>query len=277
MLKILRTFIVICILSICHLANAKILTINQLSEILPEIKKSNSSTLLLFDIEDVLIVPLPEYDMHHPYRKLLLSQYKKTLSKQQIDEMLSIVLANRKVKFVDKDTAKIFDYIKKHHIPATILTKCSTKSYGVIANMADFRMNEIKKLGLDFAQLSPFTKDAILPDMVTDGPEKQVKTPIIKAGMIFTSRLNKAKVLEVILKQYNFYPTKIIFIDDKLKNLHALEDLSKKLHIDFVGYEFTGAQNLPKYSIDVQKEESCFHTLREQHVWCYECCGYLNK
>ena len=269
MIKILRASLIICILSIGHLAFAKILTINKLSEILPEIEGSNSSTLLLFDIEDVLITPLPEYDMHHPYRKLLLSQYKKTLSSTQIDEMLSIILKNRKVKFVDSDTLKIFDYIKKRHIPTTVLTKCSTKSYGVITNMADFRMQELQKLGLDFTKLSPFTKDAILPDMVTDGPEKQTKTPIVKSGMIFTSRLNKAKVLENVFKQYNFHPTKIIFIDDKLQNLHALEELSQKLHIDFIGFEFTGAQNLLDYSIDEKKEESCFHTLQEQHVWCY--------
>lgn len=253
MIKILRASLIICILSIGHLAYAKILTINKLSDVLPEIERANSRTLLLFDIEDVLIVPLPEYDMSQPYRKSLISQYKKTLSEQQLDEMLSVILKNRKVRLVDSDTLKIFDSIKKRHIPTTVLTKCSTKSYGVIDNMADFRMNELRKLGLDFTKLSPFTKDAILPDMVTDRPEKQTKTPIVKSGMIFTSRLNKAKVLENVFKQYNFHPTKIIFIDDKLKNLRALEELSQKLHIDFIGFEFTGAQNLPNYSIDEKK------------------------
>lgn len=268
-MQIFRTFILILVLSVGGIAQGKILTITKLSEMWPEITVSDTNTLILFDAEDVLMAPLPEYNMEHAYRKKLISNYKEHLSEKKIDDMLSVILEKRKIQFVDPDTAEIFVYLKTHQIPATVLTKGRTKNYGVIPNMTDFRIKEIQTLGLNFHELSPFKEDMILPDMITDGAEKEVKTPLVKSGIIFSSRLNKASVLEVVLKKYNFYPKKIIFVDDKMKNIKPMEQLAKKLKIEFIGYEFTGSQNLPVAPINESEEDLCFIKLQNNGIWCH--------
>jgi hydroxymethylpyrimidine pyrophosphatase-like HAD family hydrolase len=264
--RILYCLIYFVIHSTCY---GHVINISHLSEIIPELHKADRFTLVLFDAEDVLITPSENYNLNYPVRQQLIKKYKNTVPEDRLDYMMSVIIKDRTIQFVDKDTWHIFEYLKKHSIPSTVLTKGRTRHYGTIQNMMDFRINELERIGLDFRDLSPFTNDMELPRMLRRDSDQELKTPMIKHGIIFTAGVDKGQALEAVFKKYNFYPKQIIFIDDKLKNLQSIESLAHKLHIKFIGYEYTGVQDnhLPK--LNQKKEEECFMKLERQGIWCY--------
>ncbi|HRW58961.1 MAG TPA: DUF2608 domain-containing protein, partial [Chlamydiales bacterium] len=62
--------------------------------------------------------------------------------------------------------------------------------------------------------------------------------PLFYKGMIFTCCSNKGKSLEQFLLYAKIHPSKIIFIDDKLKNLVDIEKLCEKEDIPFLGIQY---------------------------------------
>ncbi len=75
----------------------------------------------------------------------------------------------------------------------------------------------------------------------------------LKARVI-TAEVDEAKVLEYILRQKNYYPKKIVFIDDQLNSLESLEKLCTKLKIKFEGFHYTAVSLMTTSVVDEQLE-----------------------
>ncbi len=58
-------------------------------------------------------------------------------------------------------------------------------------------------------------------------------------GVIFSGNNDKGLVLIELLNNIDFKPTKIIFIDDKLKNIVAVEYAAQKCSIEFIGIRYS--------------------------------------
>lgn len=91
--------------------------------------------------------------------------------------------------------------------------------------------------------------------------------PILDLGMIFTAGLDKGSILEFILSKYNYYPSKIIFIDDLLDNLQSIQKLTNKLDIDFQGFHYKAVSMIPLPDVNLELEKIRFSVLLEKHLW----------
>ena len=84
---------------------------------------------------------------------------------------------------------------------------------------------------------------------------------IYKDGIIFTGQNNKGDVLIKFIHLANLKPSKIIFIDDKLKNLQLVQAaIEKNFGIDFVGIRYSRCDEYVK-EFDCEKADKEFQDI----------------
>ena len=262
----IRLFTLILTLLFSNFVLAEIVQTNDYAIIEKFVKKTNQQTLVMFDLDDVLTLPTNPYNISYPLRKKHVKEIEKKYGEGEAKNFWSIIFMNRKIKFVDNKIPGILDDIEKRKIPTIALTKCFTHNYGKIDNAHDWRISELKSLNVDFSKFSPLKGTYRILDIIpVNGRPSSI--PMLKSGVIFTARADKGMILEKIFKKYNYYPKKILFIDDKYKNLASIEKLSKKYNIKFDGIIITKAYNLPRPKLEPQNEERRFQILENEEKW----------
>ena len=226
-------------------------------------KKIPVDTLVIFDVDHVLIMPTDSYTRNrHPYRKILWDNIVSNNSEKKIIKLQSIVTSKAKWCLVEPKVIDTLSILQKNSIPTIALTAYGTGKFGVIEKLEDLRISTLQDLGINFINLSPFT-DVILLESL----KNKHGIPMLKNGIIFTTELDKAIVLEQILSNKNYLPKKIIFIDDQLSNIETIAKLCLRLGIQFSGFHYVAVANRPQPSINQEKENLRFSILEKEHRW----------
>ena len=143
-------------------------------------------------------------------------------------------------ELVDPSVLPLLKWLRDNRIPTIALTLAEAGRLGVIPSMADWRLNEMKELGLVFDWSFPhlgYTEFAKEPGRST--------VPAYKGGVLFSARHAKGTIFKAFLEKVNWTPTKIVFIDDNLSFLQSVDAVAQELGIPFVGIHYTGADHLP--------------------------------
>lgn len=254
------------ILSFFVIINSALADIMMISDFIPLkklLEEADQDTLVIFDVDHVLIMPTDEYTLNrHPYRKELWKEIEGRLSKEEMKTLYGLTASKAKWRLVDPDIIDIFTRLKERQIPSIALTSIYTGKFGNIEKLEDWRIKHLHDLGFDFVNLTPIKKEILLYEL-----EEQDGIPMLKSGVILTAQIDKGKTLEYILRHNNYYPKTIIFIDDMLNNLESLERLSSKLKIKFHGLHYTAVSNMPIPVINKQIEKLRFQILEKEHKW----------
>lgn len=231
-----------------------------------KVSTMDRDSLIIFDLDDVLTMPTRDYNLSLPIRKKLAQNIEDKYGEEFAKNFWSIILQNRKIKYVDEMIPSILSYIKDKQIPTIALTKCFTHQYGRMQNAHDWRISELKSLKIDFTDLSPIKGELKLVNIpkINGRPSS---TPMHKNGIIFTARADKGMILEQILTHYNYHPKKILLIDDKFRNIISLERFAKKYNISFDGIIITKVNHLEKEKLDYKEELERFKILENQEKW----------
>jgi len=245
-------------------AFANIARISNIDLIETVLQKSYPDTLVIFDVDRVLIMPTNEHTLNrHPYRQKLLRKLQAKLSKEEQKKLYGVTASMAEWRLVDPYILNIISYLEENHIPAIALTSLSTGKFGVIEKLEDWRIQQLKNFNIDFIRLSPIKDDISIKEL-----EEDEGTPMLKSGIIFTAEIDKSKVLEHILRTKNYYPKTIIFIDDQLKNIEQVEKLAANLQIKFHGFHYTAVSKMPlPVIINKQTEKLRFQILEKNHRW----------
>ena len=264
-----------------HMAYSDIKEVFNLNSIISTlIKNANKDTLIIFDVDEVLIMPTPEYDFRDPYRIKILENISKQLTNNQIDFFKSIIFAQREVKLIDPDLNKLFDLIVSMNIPSLALTAMGTGKFGIINNMVAFRIKELSKFNISFKLLTPWSGEYIVNVLnnVTKIFPDTYGVPCLNSGIIFTAGMDKGIVLACILQKYNYYPKNIIFVDDYLPNLESLKQLCIKLGINFYGFHYKAASLVPLPTVNEKLEILRFQKMLHERTWLnYNDINFSNK
>ena len=254
------------ILSFFVTINSALADIMMISDFIPLkklLEEADQDTLVIFDVDHVLIMPTDEYTLNrHPYRKELWKEIEGRLSKEEMKTLYGLTASKAKWRLVDPDIIDIFTRLKERQIPSIALTSIYTGKFGNIEKLEDWRIKHLHDLGFDFVNLTPIKEEILLYEL-----EEQDGVPMLKSGVILTAQIDKGKTLEYILGHNNYYPKTIIFIDDMLNNLESLERLSSKLKIKFHGLHYTAVSNMPIPVINKQIEKLRFQILEKEHKW----------
>ena len=261
--KIFFLFIIVFVLQVTN-CNAEILkaaNFDTLHKIV--ISEASDESLVLFDVDDVLIAPTDEFNFRSEIRKTLKNELAQDKEKKEIQEIFSDFFLKRKVQLVNKNMPSLLAYLKNKRIPASALSAWWTNQFGKINEMEHQRLKELNHVGISFVDISPFNKDI---DFTSHKNEKG-GTPMIISGVILTALADKGEILGLALNQTKSKFKKIIFIDDQMKYLHEVEKFCNEKGIEFLGIHYTEASKLPIPVLDPEKEKLRFDILKRDQIW----------
>jgi hypothetical protein len=228
------------------------------------ISKADHDTLVIFDVDDVLLHPKDEIlkKLNKPFLEVLEKEMEERLPESETQDLYSLILLQRIVEPVDKRMTALIQRLQKKKIKVIALTNCATGSFGKINALQNWRIFELKRLGYDFGEPWRSTHEQFFK-----GAKDIKRPPLFKKGVVFTSGVSKGAALEAFLAYANLRPKKIIFIDDKRKYLESVEEYTTIEGIEFLGIEYTMVKDSKIDPLDEERAKLQFVILEEEHQW----------
>lgn len=263
MIKIFK-IILICILCI-NICFAKIIKTNDFCIIENNVKNVNDDTLVIFDVDNVLLQPKDQL-LKHYYEKFMefYKDAKARLNPAQADELYSLMLIQRQIEPVDNNMVKLINKTQKNGIKVLALTHCYIKPFGKISSIEDWRIKELKRLGYYFDKSWNKLKNKELKPLLS---KDSTKNSVFKQGIVFTNGHSKGDALKSFLNYAGFMPKKILFIDDRRKFLESVETFAQKSGIEFLGIEYTVVEDSKVTPLNKKRSQLQLDTLEKEHKW----------
>lgn len=240
-----------------------ILETKNLTPIEQQIRYLTPNDLVLWDVDDTLITPgdlILQTCNRDQANALLTKHFGKKISKSDLDKVVSTMILDTQYVLIDPQSVKIIRILQQKKIPTLALTAAPMGNYGQIDDLADWRIKQLKKLGIDFT--SAFPNQAL----ITFSRLGVRSAAGYKQGVIFSSSSPKGDVLKAFLDYLHWKPQIIIFIDDNLRFLESVEKVARQLNIEFIGFHYSGALQLDS-KVDPEIAEKQYIYLKEHGKW----------
>jgi hypothetical protein len=213
-----------------HSSIDSIIETKHISDIYNYITESeyNRDTLVMFDLDNTLITPPAHSDLGSDqwFYALFQRELKEGLTEQEaINTILPLykqVIAYIDFVAVEHDTSVVVSSLQKRGISVIGLTARSL-------DLARRTVEQLAHIGIIFDKTDPEE----CPIKYGTG-----KPALYLGGIIFTGNYSKGEVVAAWLKQIDYKPKKIIFIDDKLKNVVSVEQALCKRNFPFYGLRY---------------------------------------
>jgi len=206
-------------------------------------------TLVIFDIDNTLARPAQELSSDEWFCHLV-----NTKMAEGHDYITSIYYAlpatyyaqfNVALQATEISAASLIAGLIDHSIPTMALT---TRSLFVSERT--------------FVQLEDINIHFLAPDISQDDLVLPMPHPCFyKNSILFSGNNDKGEALITFFHWMNYYPKKVVFIDDKMKYLLAVEKALKHYNIEFVGIRYAGCDDRVQ-TFDPAKAESQWRQLR---------------
>jgi len=211
-------------MSLCVFANARILECDRFEKIQTYV---NEETLILFDIDDTLMVPkqMLGSDEWFGYRCRFhreqgLDQGKaleKALAEWEAVRHLT------EMEIVEEGTAQAIRELQEKGFQCMGFT---TQGLALATRTAQ----QLRGLDIDLKKSIPFQDDCYL--------ELDNHGVLFRNGIFFTSGTNKGKALFALCEKMGYSPKKIVFINDKYSHLREVEKVAEEKQVKFVGLRY---------------------------------------
>lgn len=267
---------------ICTLAYGDIRKTTDLQAIKREIFASARDTLVVFDVDLVLIIPDDEIFLLYfkPEGQKFLKETMNNLAQESsiryVHYLTSIVMSTNKFNTVTPDTAKAFNAIKAKGYKVLGLTASGTGSYGIIPSLEEWRVKQLQELDIVFDKYYKNSPAGALDRYIPNVGEYHAKSryacfPAAEDGIIFTCGVPKGETLDAYLQYAAIKPKKIVFIDDQESNLQTVSKYCQDHNIDFVGFEYTTvADKYKDVALNIQRFKLRFMILELTKTWISE-------
>ena len=265
-MKKIVSFIFIALTCFYNICFAEIIQTKDTKVIENVLTSIDTDTLIIFDVDDVLMYPKDQIlrSENADACKELVKQLKQRVGKDKIQDITSIILLARKNKPVDPKMINLIDTLQKNNIKVLALTNCATGKFGLIPNTENWRISELKSHGYYFYKSWPDLKDINLKLLMKDSNEVN---PVYKEGVLFVDQTGKkGAVLDAFLTSVKIIPKRIVFIDDKSKNLVSVAEFAKQNNIEFIGIEYTKALE-EKEALNKNIAQLQFEVLEKEKKW----------
>ncbi|WP_010304347.1 DUF2608 domain-containing protein [Candidatus Odyssella thessalonicensis] len=271
--------IVLLIFSISqHLSYAGIRQAKNFKEIKSILNYAGQDTLVIFDVDDVLLMPSDQI-LQRPFKKQLEeieASMEARVGKTEARKLYSIILSQRQVQPVDLQIVVTIKNLQQKGIKVLALTNAPVGSFGHIRSMENWRQEELRSIGYDFEASWPNLsfKAFSSADLRGGLKEKHIKSrlfatdnsPTFIKGILCTCHMSKRAALQAFLTYAKLKPKKIIYLDDKLKYIKQLQEFALKEGIEFIGIEYTAAYQ-KQQELNYKRAKKQFLILERDGRW----------
>ncbi|MBO6055975.1 MAG: DUF2608 domain-containing protein [Alphaproteobacteria bacterium] len=189
------------------------------------LEKADKDTLVIFDCDKVLIVPTDM--LFSPANK---SNYKKAiryLNKKvgfsKADDILLDLRKRYKFRLVNDELPNIIRNMQAQGVTVLVLTSHWAGEFHGIKAVENLRKNELAPFDFDFKKSWNGVDKITFYELPAKLPKYNVtRYPVFENGIIFACDLDKGTVLQKFLERIPQKFSKIIFVDDKMKNVRSI-------------------------------------------------------
>ncbi len=231
---------------------SEIRTISSFDEI--SMQELSPKTLVMFDIDDVLIYPKDA--LMQNWRQ----GWKPEGERAWTPEEDTIAWMNAKFQLMDPSGPELIDRLNENAIPAIGFTAFAMDQAGIVKSVPDWRSHQLESLGISFKA----EKEIVFP--VEEGfvPASFEKGILYCGDFYKKDKDNKGIILSLYLDWLGQNPDLAILIDDGKKNLDGVEKALEARGIPFIGYLYIPKELDP---IDESIATLQYKTLIEQQIW----------
>ena len=123
-----------------------------------------------------------------------------------------------------------------------VATAYSVRPLHGVDDPIKWRIDTLHKMGYFFEKSWPEIKsDIILDDFLSD------HNPIFSNGVLCCDTFPKSECIKIFLNYINWFPKKIIFVDDSLRNLSDVGEFCSRNKIEYIGIEYLESNNINSY------------------------------
>jgi hypothetical protein len=267
-------WLLVCML-VCTSAHADIIKTADLEAIKGAILNSDKNTLVIFDVDLVLITPKDQVlkvatKEASDFREQANKELRLRISEKQLQYLYSIIQLDAEIEPVAQNTLSIFNEIKSHGFKTIALTASGTGSFGKISSLEQWRVKQLYDLGFTFSKSLPNTYVQQLDKYLTNiSSQSSIITcsPVFHSGILYTCYFAKGDTLDAYLQVAKIKPSKIVFIDDRRENLETVADYCEKNNISFLGFEYTAIKDSNNLPFNRRRTQLQFDILEHGEVW----------
>lgn len=237
-----------------------------------EVELVDKDSLVIFDINKVVLVKSDPWERGfkeerckantvHALHKEISGPL--TPAEYEIhDHLWSIHTSQNKEILLDRDIVDIIKNLQKKSIKTIALTRFLVGKMGKIPSLQQWRIKKLLSYDIDFSKSFPKSNPIVFKQFLYG-----TRSPVFEKGILFTTfATTKGKLLKAFFEKINWYPKKVIMIDDSIANLKSIYEELKSLDIPFIGFEYKAAEKLPAF-FDKDIAEFQMKYLLENKKW----------
>ncbi len=215
----------------CSKQNDVIIESNSITDITKYLDPSDysSNTLVVFDIDNTLGRPPTDLGSDQWFYANIERLKKEGKNFQEaVKHLVPIYLQihqHTQMVPVENETVPLVRELQKKGITVIALTARSI-------SLTNRTAAQLQQMGIDFSLNLPY-KFPIVYEPENGQPA------IYLGGIIFVGNHDKGEVLVHWLEQTGISPHKVIFVDDKMKNIRSVEKALCKQHYPFIGIRYS--------------------------------------
>lgn len=211
-------------------------------------------TLVMFDIDDVLIYPKDA--LLQNWR----SGWKPEGMREWTPEEDTIAWMNEKFQIMDPHGPKLINILNENGIPNIGFTTFAMDQSGIVESIPKWRSKQLEELGLHFEMENEIifpVQDEFIPPSFEKG--------VLYCGNCYKKdKDNQGKVLSIYLDWLDWTPKQVVFINDGRHNLEAVKNELEKRNIPFLGFLYIPKDFDP---IDEKVAELQYETIIHKKLW----------
>lgn len=259
---VLALFILVAFIS----GHAEVLKVVDMKEVFSHFEQTDRNAIVVFDVDMVLLQPTdPAFQMANMKRYSAI--YKKIMKEVPDDRkmlFLSWITIRSAPMLVDSDTPKYFQQLIEKGVPAIALTANLTGSLGPVCYMEKKRIDDLRRLGIDFSKSTPYS----VPLNFAELPTYRGFSSSFLEGVLFANgtTVKKGELLLSFFQKSSIAPKKVIFVDDREENLLDVEKalLQKDSSIEFLGLHYLGAEKFPSQVVSEEEFSNAWTRILEE-------------
>lgn len=233
--------------------------------------EADKNTLVVFDCDEVLItttdVAFSPRNVKNTYERLV-KYLNERMSNEAADEIILKVRMACSFQLVNENWLQIIRQLHLNDVKMLVLTAHWTGEYHGNPHVEDIRKNDMKSLGFDFRKSWSKIEKIVFEEFPVVSPFRGgIRYPIFDEGIIFSCNLEKGKMLKAFLNHVPYKFSKIIFVDDKCKNVESVVGICKGIGISCIGVEYTKVATTDSKEISLEELKPRMDNLIKTGKW----------
>ncbi len=182
----------------------------------------DKDVLVIFDVDDTLTIlsePAFQYANYKVHHSEVFSKFMSSLNEEVKFIAFNLPILISPSELIEPQTPSVIESLQNKGLKTIALTAVPAGNIDGLL-LEDARIADLRRVGINFASCFPHVSDILFTNFPAGPYQSYI---LFKEGIIFANYVNKGAVLVEFLKNINWEPDVVIFVDDRIDHVYAVE------------------------------------------------------